>query len=159
LLSFTTAFIALGLSLRVHTRSQLHHNNANTFALARFARLDCLRIRPTDTVTLGAYSVSLDLNIGLFAIVQVFKTYFELDTHWFYLLSLGTTATAAAAHAEHVEDVTEALRLAATLHALLTHFIIKLALLGIAEHFISDCDLLELLSITSLIWEIGRAHV
>jgi hypothetical protein len=44
LLSLTTAVLAGGLSLRVHTRSQLHHYHTDTFALARFARLNCFRV-------------------------------------------------------------------------------------------------------------------
>jgi hypothetical protein len=103
--------------------------------------------------------VSLNLNIGLFAIVQVFKTHFELDSHRLDLFGLRGTTAASPSHAEHVEDVAETLRLATTLHALLTNFIIKRTLLGIAEDLISHSDLLELLSITSLIWVLLNSNL
>lgn len=51
---------------------------------------------------------------------------------------------------KHVKGV-EAAATAAILQTLLTELVVELALLGVAEDLISDCDIFELFGITALV--------
>jgi hypothetical protein len=90
--------------------------------------------------------MTFNFNSCFLAIVQIFKSYFELDSHRLDFLGLRTTSTTASAatHAEHVENVAEALWLSTSLETFFTVSVVDLTLILVSQHLICNRNFLEL---------------
>jgi len=73
--SLTSAIVTRSLRLRVHTGSELDHLGDHTTSLARSTLLDSAFFT-TETIASSADSLSVDSNLGLFAIINFFESDF-----------------------------------------------------------------------------------
>lgn len=143
-LALPAALVARTCALRVHAGAELHHDGAHALALAALAGLDGLLVGAADTVALGADAMSVELDLRLLAVVQIFQGHVQLHSCRLHLLRAARLLLSATSHSEEVEDVVEALGLGSVAEALLAVLVVGLALLGIAQYLIGHRNLLEL---------------
>jgi len=149
--ALTIAIFALSLRLGVHAGTELDHNSLNTSALAPVASAHSRGIGASDTVATGAESLALDVKLEFLALEHLLQSHFNLARYGLHLgLLLGTT-TAATTSEHHVEEIALATATAASLETFLTVRVIDLSLFGVSKNFVSNCDFLELLGVSTLV--------
>jgi hypothetical protein len=143
-LALTTALIARPSLLRVHTRSELHHDSSHATALAGLASLNGLGVRATNTIAFSADAHAFNFDFSLLSIVNVLKSDLQLHTYRLDLLLLGSSICSATTHTEEVKDIIETSRLGTALHPFLTNAIVQLTFLGVRQSLICYRNLFEL---------------
>mmetsp|Transcript_31547 Transcript_31547/g.87983 ORF Transcript_31547/g.87983 Transcript_31547/m.87983 type:complete len:466 (-) Transcript_31547:12-1409(-) len=138
-----------GLRLLDHARAHLPDGELDAPPAAVAARLRCRAVLAAAATAVGAEHVARDGQLDGAALVEVLERDLERMLMRLALLRAPPPAAAAAAKecAEHV------LRAAPTLlvHAVRAVLVVPLALLGVAQHLVRHCDLLEQRLVAALV--------
>lgn len=102
------AVVARSCALRVHAWSHLSHDSLHSSSLATRASLDGRGIGSSNTVTSATDSLSLNIDLDLFAVVDISQSDLNVLDDWFDfdLTFLGSTGSASS-H-EHAEQIVHA---------------------------------------------------